>query len=451
MLFNQNSKKPAPSDRPRVVVVGAGFGGLEMVRRLRGEPVDVMLVDRHNYHTFQPLLYQVVTAGLEPEEIAWSVRDIFQGVDNFSFRMATVTGVDFDAKNVIVNGDKPIPYDYLVLAAGATTDYFGVEGAEEHSYSIKNLMNAMDLRSHIIRQFEEAEKNPEQLGEGGLNFVIVGGGPTGVETAGALVELFEMVLQKDFPDIDIDQARVILVEMNPHLLDPYAESLRDYTLETLRDRGVEVRLEQSVVEAGEDRVKLSTGETIKTETLIWAAGVRANPLADRLDVNQIQGGRIQVQPDLRLPDRPDVFVIGDMAGSRNENGQLDPQLAPVAIQGARHASRQILNLEAGKPTEPFEYDPPGKMATVGINAAVAELKGGIKLSGFPAWVIWVFLHIMKLVGFRNRLLVFFDWVYNYFTYDRAARLIMDVVPESDKLDEYDDKDAIEPESSTMNQ
>ncbi|MFB6345553.1 MAG: NAD(P)/FAD-dependent oxidoreductase [bacterium] len=447
MLFNFNSnspKKHSSSDRPRVVVVGAGFGGTEIVRQFRNEPVEVMLIDRHNYHTFQPLLYQVVTAGLEPEEIAWSVRDIFQGVENFSFRMATVTDVDFESRQVIVNGDDPIDYDYLVLAAGASTDYFGVDGAEEHSYSLKNLMNAMNLRSHILEQFEKVEKHPELIDQGGLNFVIVGGGPTGVETAGALVELFKMVLQKDFPDIDVDQARVILVEMNEHLLDPYDESLRQYTLDTLRNRGVEVLLEKSVVKAEEDYVELNTGETIQTQSLIWAAGVRANPLADRLDVSQTRNGRIQVRKDLRLPDQPNVFVIGDMAGNRNSQGELDPQLAPVAIQGARHTTTQILNLEAGLPTESFEYDPPGKMATVGINAAVAELPGGIKLSGFPAWVIWVFLHIMKLVGFRNRLLVFFDWVYNYFTYDRAARLIMDVEPESDRLE---DLEVLESEST----
>jgi NADH dehydrogenase len=397
---------------------------MEVVRSLKNEPVEVLLLDRHNYHTFQPLLYQVATAGLEPEDIAWSVRDVFQNQSNFSFRMATVTDVNLDDKQIEVSQGEPIGYDYLIMAAGAETDYFGVDGAEEHSIPVKDLTNAIKLRGHILSQFEAVEKNTELIDRGALNFVIIGGGPTGVETAGALVELFDKVLQKDYPNLDVDRARVILLEMKPHLLEPYDSSLRDYTLETLRNRGVEVKLEESVTKAKDDHIELESGDTIPTQTLIWAAGVRANPLADQLNVDQTQGGRVDVNDDLSLPGHPEAFVIGDMAGSRDEAGNLHPQLAPVAIQGARHVSQQILKLEAGDDSESFVYDNPGKMATVGVNAAVAELPGGLKLSGFLAWVIWVFLHIMKLVGFRNRVLVFFDWVYNYFTYNRASRLIL---------------------------
>jgi len=366
-----------------------------------------------------------VTAALEPEDIAWAVRDIFQDQENFSFRMGTVTDVNFDEKTVLLRNADPIDYDYLVLAAGATPDYFGVEGAEEHSLAVKDLMNAVRLRSHILRQFEHVEKNPEQVDDGALNFVIVGGGPTGVETAGALVELFDKVLRKDFPELDIDAARVLLVEMNDHLLDPYDESLQEYTLNTLRDRGVEVKLESSVVKATENSVEFKSGEVLSAQTLIWAAGVRANPLADQLDLNQGPGGRIVVNDDLSVPGHPDSFVIGDMAAAMDREENIEPQLAPVAIQGGAHVSQQILRHVAGKETESFNYTNPGKMATVGVNAAVAELPGGLKLSGFPAWFIWVFLHIMKLVGFRSRILVFLDWVYNYFTYNRASRLIYD--------------------------
>lgn len=421
----QHSNSESIKNRPKIVVVGAGFGGMEVVRRFRNKPVDVMLVDKHNYHTFQPLLYQVATAGLEPEDVAWSVRDIFQNLDNFSFRMATVTDVNLDQKTIAVDVGEPIEYDYLVLAAGATTNYFGVEGAQEHSIPVKDLLTAVKLRSEIIGQFERVEKNHELIDQGALNFVIVGGGPTGVEMAGTLVELFDKVLKKDFPEMDVERSRVILVEMRSHLLHPYDESLRDYTLETLCDRGVEVKLEDSVVKATEDEVILDSGDTIPTGTLIWAAGVKANPLANKLGVKQTQGDRVDVNEDLSIPGSPDAFVIGDMAGSRDKDGKLDPQLAPVAIQGARHVTKQILNREQGLETKRFQYSNPGKMAAIGVNAAVAELPGGLKLSGFPAWVIWVFLHIMKLVGFRNRVLVFLDWVYNYFTYNRASRLILD--------------------------
>lgn len=423
--FSDNSHPTAREDQPRVLVVGAGFGGMEVVRSLRNAPVEVMLLDRHNYHTFQPLLYQVVTAALEPEDIAWSVRDIFQDQENFSFRMSTVRDVDFEAKTVHLESSDPIDYDYLVLATGASVDYFGVEGAEEHAIPVKDLMNSVRLRSHVLRQFEHVEKNPDLIEDGALNFVIVGGGPTGVETAGALVELFDKVLRRDFPDLDVDRARVILVEMNPHLLDPYDESLRQYTLETLRSRGVEVKLEQSVTKAREDHVVFESGEKLSTRTLIWAAGVKANPLADRLDLEQTHGGRLVVENDLSVPGHPDAFAIGDMAASTNPDGEVEPQLAPVAIQGGDHVSEQVLRRIEDRSTEPFVYSNPGKMATVGVNAAVAELPGGLKLSGFPAWVIWVFLHIMKLVGFRSRILVFMDWVYNYFTYNRASRLIYD--------------------------
>lgn len=416
--------------RPRVVIVGAGFGGLEAARALRRVPVEVVLVDQNNYHTFQPLLYQVATAALEPEEIAHAVRGVFQRQANVDFRMATVTGVDFEARQVLTEAGIPISYDYLILAAGASTNDFGVPGVEANAFPLKSLSDAINLRSHVIRQFEQAALNPPCVEEGALNFVVVGGGPTGVEMAGALVELFDMVLKKDFRAMDVAQAKVYLIEMTGHVLSPFAEKLRRYAARVLKRRGVELLLETSVVEVTEEGVRLKSGEFIPTQTLIWAAGVRASRLADALSVEQGRGGRILVEPDLRITGREREFVVGDLAASRDEAGNLYPQLAPVAMQGARHAARQIEHLLKGEETEPFIYRDKGIMATIGRNAAVAEIEPGIKARGFAAWLVWLFLHLMMLVGFRNRVVVFVNWAWNYFTYDRSARMIIDALPEA---------------------
>ncbi len=411
-------------EKPRVVVVGAGFGGLTLARALRKASVEVLLIDRQNYHTFQPLLYQVATAGLEPEEIAHAVRGIFQRQKNFHFRLGMVVGVDRAAKAVLLeNGDR-IPFDYLVLATGVATNFFGIEGAEAHTFPLKSLPEAVALRSHIIRQFEQADRDPSLLEQGALTFVVVGGGPTGVEMAGALVELFQMVLRKDFPHLPLDRARVVLVEASPRLLGAFHETSQAYALKKLARRGVEVRLDEQVVRIEADAVHLKSGDVLPTKTLIWAAGVHTAPLVDALAMEQTRGGRLVVQPDLSVPDAPDVFVIGDMGGSRDEEGRLHPQLAPVAMQGARHVARQIRRRMAGQPPTTFRYTDKGIMATIGRNAGVAELAFGLRTSGFLAWVMWLILHLVLLIGFRNRLNVLVNWAWNYFTYDRSARLIM---------------------------
>ncbi len=411
-------------DKPRVVVVGAGFGGLTLARALRRASVEVLLIDRQNYHTFQPLLYQVATAGLEPEEIAHAVRGIFQRQKNFSFRLGTVVGVDEAAKAVLLEDGDRIAFDYLVLATGVATNFFGIEGAEAHSFPLKSLPEAVALRSHIIRQFEQADRDRSLLERGALTFVVVGGGPTGVEMAGALVELFQKVLRKDFPHLPLDRARVVLVEASPRLLGAFHETSQAFALKKLARRGVEVRLDEPVVRLEADAVTLQSGEVLPTQTLIWAAGVRTPPLVEALAMEQTHGGRLVVQHNLSVPDHPDVFVIGDMAGSRDEEGRLHPQLAPVAMQGARHVARQIRRRIAGQPTTAFRYTDKGIMATIGRNAAVAELAFGLRTSGFLAWVMWLILHLVLLIGFRNRLNVLVNWAWNYFTYDRSARLIM---------------------------
>jgi NADH dehydrogenase len=424
---------PSPSDLPHVVIVGAGFGGLEAAKTLRHAPVQVTLVDRNNYHKFQPLLYEVAMAGLEPDDIAHNVRNIFQGNETVRFRLGTVTGVDPEAQLVHLKGSAPMSYDHLILAAGAVSNDFGIPGVREHGYPLKNVPDAVNLRNHILRQFERHDRMEGQTEPGGLTFVVVGGGPTGVEMAGALVELFD-TLDDDFAGFHPRQeARCVLLEMQDDLLPPYQQSLRAYTREVLEARGVEVRTNTAVDRVEAATVHLNDGTALPTQTLIWAAGVKASPVADMLDVEQARDGRVIVNDDLSLPGYPQVFAIGDMAAIDGEDG-FEPQLAQVALQSGRHAAEQIRRRAfGGEETDAFSYRDYGQMATIGRNAAVAEFAGGITFKGVLAWLIWVVIHIAKLVGFRNRLSAFVNWTYNYFTYSRSARLILDVVPIDDDI------------------
>lgn len=417
--------------RPRVVVVGAGHAGLEAVRALRRAEVDVVLVDRHNYHTFQPLLYQVATAGLQAGHITQPVRHIFQDQPNADFRLARVEGVDFAARRLVVSDGPPIAYDHLVLAAGASTAFYGIEGADRYAFPLKSVADATRLRSHVIACFEAADQDPARLDEGALTFVIVGGGPTGVEMAGALVELFEGVFRKDYHHLEVDRAQVVLVEMGERLLTGYAPHLQDYARRELERRGVEVRLGTAVHRVTPSTVHLSTGEVLRTRTLVWAAGVRANPLADVLGVEQGPAGRIVVTPTLQLPGHPEVYVAGDLAAAADPSGRLYPQVAQVAIQQGRHAARNILRTLAGRPPLPFRYRDLGTMATIGRNAAVAQLPSGLTLRGRLAWLAWVVVHVANLMGFRNRASVTLSWVYNYFTWDRGPRLVLASEPEDE--------------------
>ncbi|MEX0747811.1 MAG: NAD(P)/FAD-dependent oxidoreductase [Rhodothermales bacterium] len=411
--------------RPLVVIVGAGFGGLTLAKELRSTEVDVLLLDRNNYHTFQPLLYQVATAGLEPEEIAHAVRGIFHGQKNFSFRMADVTQVDWDSSAVVLDEGERIHYDYLVLAAGATTNYFGVDGAEAYSLDLKSIPLALHMRSHVIRQFEAADRalneHPDAPLDALLTFVVVGGGPTGIETAGSLAELFHLVLRKDYPNIPIERVRVILLEATPRVLATYHERLQNYTIRKLKQRGVEVHLGDGVVRVTPDAVHLKSGKTIPTHSVIWTAGIRTDRLAERLSLEQTSGGRIVVNSDLSIPGRMNAFVIGDMSGSRDSAGRLHPQVAQLAIQGGKHVAA-VIRAHASKP---FVYRDLGSMATIGRNSAVVQFPNGFKATGFVAWLMWLGLHLIELIGFRNRLNVLINWTWNYFTYDRSARIILD--------------------------
>ncbi len=408
--------------RPKVVVVGGGFGGIAAARALRSVPVDVTLVDRHNYHGFWPLLYQVATAALGPGDIAHNLRGIFWGDTSIDARMATVTGIDLEDHRVDVDTGPPLDYDFLVLAAGSVNDTFGVPGVTENAFPLKSLPDAMALRNHLLEHFEWAHTDPGLVDVGFLTVVVAGGGPTGVEVSGALAELFS-VLERDFPVLDVGRARVVLVEMGDHLLNGFHSSLQAEALRTLRARGVEVRLGTKIAEARNDGVTFDDGSVVPTRTLVWAAGVRANPLADVLGVEQGRAGTVVVANDLSVPGHPDVFVIGDMAAASNANGPL-PMVAPVAQQGARHVAACIRSRLAGRSTRPFRYRNKGKMATIGRRSAVADLPFGIRLGGTPGWLSWLGLHLVLLVGFRNRATVLLNWAWNYVTWDRGNRVIL---------------------------
>lgn len=408
----------------QVVIVGAGFGGLACAKALRHAPVRVTLVDRNNFHTFQPLLYQVATAGLGADDIAHSVRGIFHDQSNLTFELGAVRTIDTDAHLVHLETGPSISYDFCVLAAGASTATFGVAGVEEHALALKSLAEALDLRNHVLRRFEEVDRDPGLAGTGAMTVVVIGGGPTGVELAGALSELFDMVLARDFPRVDMSQARVVLLEATDHLLGPFSPPSQRYALEQLRARGVDVRLGATVREITAAAVCLADGTEILTRTPVWVAGVRASGLGAALGVEQRSGGRVVVDRHLRVPGRPDLFVIGDLAAAPGPSGAALPQLAPVAIQQGKHVAGEIGRALRGRRARPFRYLNKGTMATIGRNAAVAELPLRIRLRGFPAWVAWLFLHLMYLVGFRNRVNVFVNWAWNYFTYDRGARLIV---------------------------
>ena len=415
---------------PHVVVVGGGFAGLAAVKTLSKvkPPVRVTLLEQHNYHLFQPLLYQLATGLVQPADIAHPVRGIVRRYRRTSVRMATVSGVDLDAREVLTDEGRRFGYDYLILAAGATTATFGIPGVAEHSFPLKTMPDALRLRAHLLRQFEQAENDPSVIDQGALTVVVVGGGPTGVEMAGALHELFKHVLVHDFPDIDITQARVVLLEATDHLLAPFHPSSRKHAAEILHKRGVEVRLGQALERATPDEVRLKDGTVIPTRTLVWGAGVRANPLADVLGLEQTRGGRILVGDDLGVPGRPEVLVVGDLAGAGDGKGGLLPQVAQPAIQEAKHAALQVQHSLDGTPRTPFAYKDRGIMATIGRNAAVTELPSGARFKGVLAWYMWLVLHLAYIVGFRSRISVLVNWIWSYLTYDRHARIIVAVEP-----------------------
>jgi NADH dehydrogenase len=423
--------------RHRVVVIGAGFGGLAVAKGLRRAPVDIDIVDANNFHLFQPLLYQVATAGLDADDVAYAVRGVFRGQRNINVHMATVTRVDVDARTVTLDrGDGVIDalaYDTLVIAAGAVSTSYGIEGVDENTIPLKDLDDALDLRLSVLERFERAASEPSLIDRGELNVVLCGGGPTGVETAGAMMELFTRVLAKDFPHLDVRSARVILVEAAPRLLGAMSPKSSDRALRTLSRRGVEVRtgvgVERVTADGQRRLVHLTDGTVLSAGVVVWTAGVRANPLAETLGVELTKGGRIVVAPDLSIPGHPELFAIGDIAASPApglagaDGPAVLPQVAPPAIQGGDHVAEQIVRRLSDRPTEPFHYHDKGTMATIGRNDAVTELPSGIRLSGWVGWLAWLGLHLLYLIGFRNRANVVLNWAWNYLTYDRHSRIV----------------------------
>ncbi|HAV77773.1 MAG TPA: FAD-dependent oxidoreductase [Anaerolineae bacterium] len=407
---------------PHVVIIGAGFAGLTAAKKLRNAPVQITLVDRNNYHLFQPLLYQVAIAGLVPSQVAYPLRTIFRNQKNLTFQMGEVTSVDFAARFVKLNGSV-IAYDHLILAVGGETNFFGMDAVKDNAFQIKDIESAVNTRNHLLRLFENASREAdEEKRKTMLTFVVVGGGPTGVETSGALAELISHVMRKEYPTLDIGDSRVLLLEAGNALIASYPDELRKATQGLLKKKNVEVMFNARLADFNGQRVALADGTQIKTNTLIWTAGVKAAGITSRLGVEVAGSGRVKCEATLQLARYPEVYVVGDAAYHENGNGRPLPMLSTVAIQQGNVVAENIRRVIKGLAQKPFHYKDPGLLATIGRNAAVARI-WGLSFSGFIAWIIWVVLHIYRIIGFRNRLVVLINWAWDYFFYDNQVRLI----------------------------
>ncbi len=412
---------------PKVVIVGAGFGGLSGARALAGKPVEVVLIDRHNYHLFTPLLYQVASSLLNPSDIAYPVRAVFRKARNVRVRLGDLVGADFAAQWVAVKEAEGtaitrLAFDYLVLAVGSTSNFFGNTAVANAAHGLKDLPEALELRNHVLHCFEAAARESDEAARRPwLTFAIVGGGPTGVEYAGALSELVRLVLVKDFPELDMRKVHIVLVEARDRMLPAFPKDLGDDAELRLRQRGIDVRLDTRVESVAEDVITLSRGEKLRAKTLVWGAGVKPSELVAQLRLPVTRSGRVQVDDHLRVVGQERVFAIGDIAAVPYRDGEM-PQLSAPAMQEGRCVARNILRVERGAPLETFRYFDKGIMATIGRNDAVAQL-GRLGLKGLVGWLAWLFVHLYYIIGFRNRIAVLIGWAWDYFRYDRPIRLI----------------------------
>jgi NADH dehydrogenase len=409
---------------PRVVIIGGGFGGLNLAKKLREKPYQVVLIDKHNYHTFQPLLYQVATGGLEPDSIGMAYRNIFEKSRNIFFRMAETHEID-PAHKKVHTSIGTISYDFLVIATGAKTNFFGMEEVEQNAMAMKSLPEALDLRSLFLQNLEKAvnlEYGNEQ--ESLMDIVVVGGGPTGVETAGALAELKRHVFPDEFGELDFKIMDIHLVEAGPRLLGTMSEKASEKTKKYLEELGVMVSLNTGLTSYDGKVARFNNGLEIPTMSLIWTAGVKGNPVHGVPPELMVRGNRIKVDEFLRVPGLDDVFAIGDVA-AMHRKGKFDPQpmVAPAAIQHGQYLAETLLRIRKNKPIGIFQYQDKGSMATIGRNKAVVDL-GKLRFQGVFAWFVWMFVHLMYLVGFRNRLIVFVNWAWNYLSYDKGLQLII---------------------------
>lgn len=418
-------------NRKRIVIIGAGFAGLKAAQKLSKHPVEILVIDRNNYHTFTPLLYQVATCGLDPSAVAYPIRSIFAYKPNVRFLLGDVIGIDYENQSVRVqtkgNGIRQESYDYLFIAAGSKTNYFQNKEIERNTFGLRDLDDALTIRNHVLRLFEKAAwTDDDEKRDALMSLVVVGGGATGLETAGALYELYNKIIDKEYDKDHRMQARVILLEAADKLLLPYPDKLRVSAQKQLESLGVEVRTGAAVDEVGSDYIKLKNGELIKTHTIVWATGVIANPLAELLNIELARGGRIPVEETMQVIGREHIFAAGDIAYLLQADGKTAyPGLIPVAQQEAELVAKNILHDMKGESLERFQYFDKGTMATIGRSRAVAYVFNKIQLTGYIAWVAWLFLHLIELLGMRNRAQVFLNWVWEYFFYDRSVRIIVE--------------------------
>ena len=420
----------APHDsnggRPRVLVLGGGFAGIGAVQKLQKSDVDVVLVDQHDYHTFQPLLYQVATGLLEQPAVGHPIRDLVHKQPNARVHQDTVTAIDLDAREVRFGELEPLTYDYLVFGLGAEVNFFGCEGAPEHAFPMYTLLDAVRLKNHVLKTWEAADRKPALIDDGALNIVVVGGGPTGIETAGALAELYHGVFAKDYPDVSPAQARITLVEAGPELFPMFKPDLREYTEKALAKRSVEVMTGEIVASITPTRVTLKSGTVLEAHTLVWGAGLQGNKLVHSLGLELVKGNRIGVDEELRIPSHPEVYAVGDVAAITDpKTDQVLPQLGSVALQSGEHAGETIARKVAGKKTKPFEYKDKGTMATIGRGAAVVQTLRGRTMKGKKATLAWGTVHLALLPTNEDRAKAVVDWAGAGLTHQRQARITVD--------------------------